>query len=83
MLSLHGTSSQVILHPAFKPTAQHKVWSLSPHQADSSSRAPPVSLSAARIPNNSSNSSNPSHSSLTHSYPFHPISNLNPPQARI
>jgi hypothetical protein len=80
MPSLRETLSQVILHPAFRTTAQHKIWFLSPHQVVLSSRAPPVSLSAARIP---SNNSNLSHSSLTHSYHFHPISNLNLPQARI
>ena len=83
MLSLHGTLSQVILHPAFRTTAQHKIWFLSLHQVASSSRAPPVSLLAARIPNNNSHNSNLSHSNLIHSYPFHPISNPNLPQARI
>ncbi len=54
-----------------------------------SSHVPQVSLLAARIPSSSnsnsshSNNNNRSHSSLTRSYPYHPISSSNLRQARI
>src|SRR5216684_4060922 len=43
-LSLHETLSQLIPHPAFRTTAQHKIWFLSLRQALLSSRVPPVFL---------------------------------------